>query len=204
MAQLTAGTIVALGRKKILEQSDAIFSDDDLLLYANLAKDDVAKRLFYDALIVQAVLSFISGIASKPSDFESHYLSKDSLVPGVGNVFEWVNLEDFRARKYNRMLTMINGSINVYPTNTSVLYMDYYKKLADMTTGGACPLDPALHLSIVYKLCSLAFQDLQDPDLAEFFEKKFEVELGVKGQAISFSNENSQQGGEMFNPLSIV
>ena len=201
---LTTTQILSLTRKKILEQSTAIFTDDDLLVYANLAKDDMAKRLFSDDLIVQATLSFTGGIATKPTDFESHYLSKDSNTPGQGNPFEWVNIEDFRAGKYQRMLTLINGAINVFPTNTSTIYMDYYKKVADMTPSGSPGLDSSLSLALVYKTAAFAFQDLQDIELAEYFEKKFEIEFGVKGQSISFSNENSQQGGEMFNPITIV
>ena len=204
MAQLTATQIIVLARKKILEVSTAILSDDDLLLYANLAKDDVAKRLLSNDLIKPTTLSFSGGQATKPTDFESHYLSKDSQTPGQGNVFEWVNLEDFRAGKYERMLTLVDGKILVFPTNTSLLYTDYYKKLDDMTSGGACPLDSALHLAIVYKTAAHAFQDLQDFELSEHFEKKYEIEFGVKGQAISYSEESSQQSNELFNPIQII
>lgn len=204
MAQLTASQIISLTRKKILEQSTQIFSDDDLLLYANLAKDEVAKRLFSNDLIKPTTLIFSSGAATKPTDFESHYLSKDSQTPGQGNEFKFVSLQDFRAGKYDRMLTLVNGQIVVFPTNTALVYMDYYKKLDDMTLNGSCPLDAALHLSIVYKTAELAFQDLQDFDLSKYFSDKFEIEFGIKGQSISFSEESAQESGELLNPITII
>lgn len=204
MAQLTTSQIIALARKKLLETSTAIFTDDDLLLYANLTKDDIAKRLFSDDLIVPTTLVFSGGVATKPSDFESHYLSKDSNVPGVGNTFQWVNIEDFRAGKYDRMLCLIAGSIYAYPTNTALTYTDYYKKLPDMSLSVNPTLDASLLECIVYGILYRGFEDLQDFELSKEFRNKFEVEFGIKGQAVSFSSENSQQGGEMFNGIAII
>jgi len=203
--KLTTAQILGITRKKILENSTAIFSDDDLLLYINLAKDEVAKRLFTDDLITSTTLSFTGGVATKPTDFESHYMSKNSNIAGKGDVFEWVNREDYRNGKYEKMLSLINGSIAVFPTNTPTIYMDYYKKLPDLTVNTVdTGLDDALGVAVAYKTCVYAFEDLQDYELSKFFNDKFEVEFGIKGQAISYSNENSQNGGEMFNSISII
>lgn len=204
MATLTPLQIILLARKKLLEDSTAIFDDESLLQYANLSKDEIAKRLFSNDLLVAGSIAFASGVAAVPDDFESHYMSKDSQQPGEGNTYNFVDLEDFRNKAHDRMLCRIGSSLYVYPSTVSLLYTDYYKKLDDMTSGGTCPLDSSLQELLVYGILYRAFEDLQDFDLSKYYRDKFELEFGVKGQTISFSEEQPQEGGSMFNGIKII
>jgi len=45
---MTTVQILQRVRKRLLELSDEIFTDDDLLAYANDTKDDLSKRLLND------------------------------------------------------------------------------------------------------------------------------------------------------------
>jgi len=204
MTQLNVSSIISQARKVLLESNNNILSDEQLLTYANLTKDDIAKRVLTPDRIKSTSIAFSSGTATKPTDFESHLLSRDSQTPGVGNSFVWVNLEDYRLRKFDRMLTVINGEITVYPADTSITYTDYYIKVDDMVLGGVCTLREELQEIVKLGILYRSFQDLQDFELADLYRKNYELDMGIKQKAISYSDETQQQDGELFNPIRII
>lgn len=205
--RLTTAQILAVARRKLLETSDAIFTDDDLLLYANLAKDDIVDSGLTPDRLKTLAIAFTAGVATAPSDFQTHYLSKDSAVPGEGNTFEWVSLEDFRAKKYDRMLCLLGADqLMVYPTATASLFTDYYQRMDDMSVDPVVDsyLDASLLELIVYGILHRAFEDLQDFELAKVYREKYAVEMGLKTQNLSYAQESPQEGGELLNPISIL
>lgn len=206
MITLTTQQILGLARDKLLEIGDAIVTSEKLLIFANLAQDEIAKDIYTDDMTISTTLSFVGGVATIPTDWESHRLSKDSLIPGQGSVFEWVNLEDFRAGKYTKMIAKINGQLAVYPTSTATLYTDYYKKLPNMSISPVVnsALDPSLVELIVYGILYRAFEDLQEWDIAKEMRGKFETEKQLKARRVSQAEKKPQKSGEMFNPISII
>lgn len=207
MITLTTQNIIQFSRDKLLEVGDAVVNTEKLLVYANLTQDDLAKDLYTDDMTVPTTLVFTGGYATIPTDWESHRLSKNSQVPGQGDIFEWVNLEDFRAGKYSRMIAKINGQIAVYPTNTSILYTDYFKKLPNMAITPIYQgpsVDASLQELMIDGVLYRAFEDLQEFDLAKEYRGKYEAEKKIKTKRISFAEENPQKSGEMFNGIDII
>lgn len=206
MTTLTTAEVLQLSRDKLLELAETVLPTTKLLKYANLCQDDIAKDVLTDDITIPTTLSFSGGAATLPSNWESHRLSKDSQVPGQGNEFKYVNLEDYRAGKYERMITKYNGQILVFPVDTSVLYTDYYKKLPDMAIDPVQnpSVDVSLQELIIYGIMFRALEDLQDFELAKEYRGKFEQELKLKSRKISLSEEGPEKSGEMFNYVQIV
>lgn len=204
MASLTTAQILAIARTKILERTDAVVSDETLLRYGNLAKDEMALRAPSQRDIKAASLAFAAGIATTPSDFLSFYGCKDSQVPGEGNDYRNVSLEDFRARRHDRMVCRLGPSLLAYPSTSVTLYLDYYAKPVDISASQNPTVDDALHECIAYGMVWRAFQDLQDFELSRFFQQEFESRFAAQSSALSQLEEDPQDSGAMFNAIDIL
>ena len=93
---MTSAQIIALARKKIMEKTDEIFSDDDLLLYANNGKDEIAMRFLGKKLIKPATLIFSGGSVTKPTDWNGHYYALTGNVPRQGTEVKLISIEDYQ------------------------------------------------------------------------------------------------------------
>jgi len=202
---MTIVQILALARRKILENTEEIFDNATLLLYANMRKDEIAKRYLGKRIIKRSSLSFSSGSVTRPTDWNGHYYSSDSQTPNTGNEFKLVNIEDFQAGVYPQMICESEGNILVFPTTTGSIYTWYYKKLADMSLDPVVDppteLDDAFHRPMVYGIVADCFEDAQDFELSKFFTDKFEAELERASQTVSQLEESSQEAGALLSPL---
>lgn len=196
--------ILKLARKKLLENTQEIFSDDDLLLYGNMTKDELAKRYVGNRLIKKATLVFTSGAVTRPTDWNGAYFINDTGLKG-GNQYKMVNIGDFYADKYPYMVTEEDGNL-ITNTGAPQLTFWYYKKLTDMASGET-PVDPPielddfLHELIIYGIVYRGFEDAQDFELSKYFKDKFEAEYTIRTSHLSGLEESPMEAGELFQPL---
>lgn len=203
---MTITQIINLARRKILESTEEIFDTDTLVLYANLRKDEIAKRYLGKKLVKPSVIVFTNGVATKPTDWNGHYYSSSSSVPNSGYEFKLVSLDDFQNGTYPYMLTESEENLLVYPVATGQVNTWYYKKLADMAITPAVvnpptALDDAFHKPIMYGVVSDAFEDAQDFELSKFYTDKFEAEFERAAMTVSQLEESSQEAGALLSPL---
>lgn len=203
---MTITQIINLARRKILEETEEIFDNDTLVLYANLRKDEIAQRYLANRLVKRSSLSFSGGTVVRPADWNGHYFSASSQTPNAGYEYKLVSLEDFQNGVYPYMITESEGNILVFPTNVAVVYTWYYKKLTDMALTPAVvnppvELNDAFHRSIMYGIVSDAFEDAQDFELSKFYTDKFEAELERASMTVSALEESSQEAGALLSPL---
>ena len=205
MASLTTAQIVAYARAKVLELSDAVLSDAALLAYANQSKDEVALRAPSQRDLKAAPLSVSAGAATVPSGYASFYGCKDSQLPGQGNEYRMVSLEDYRAGAHDRMVARLGAGFLVYPAISGTLYLDYYALPADLALSGADPTaDPSLHEVIAYGVVWRALEDLQDLEQSQYYRSKFEADLALRAAALSQREEEPQESGALFNGIDIL
>lgn len=200
---LTTSQIIALSRAKLLEQTDEIISDDTLLIYANLANQDVSKRVFTNDKILSSTITFTNGTGTLPALFGTLY---GSAQDSGGSVFEEVSIEDFDNKTLAQMVTVEGGNIKAYPTTTGSLAIKYYPKFDTLTiTPSTTPnVNEYFHELIVYGILQRAFEDLQDEELATIYANKYEKELLKKISTQSNYEEGNQRGGQMFNYVPLI
>lgn len=203
---MTSAQIIALARKKIMEKTDEIFSDDDLLLYANNGKDEIAMRFLGKKLIKPATLVFSGGSVTKPTDWNGHYYASTSNVPRQGTEVKLVSIEDYQNGVKSHMVTESEGNLLCYPTTLGTVYFWYYKKLTDMALGSS-PVNPpselntAFHMPIVYYIIGQALEDAQDFELSKYFNDKYENEYTKQAQIVSDLEKGTQEAGSLLSPL---
>ena len=193
--QLTVTQIISLSRAKLLEQTTEVVSDETLLIYANLAQQDIIKRTFTNDKILSATVSFTSGTGSQPATFGTLY---GSAQDASGNVFEEVSIEDFDNRTLDRMITVEGGSLKVFPTATASLNIKYYPATTTLTAGSTPSVNDYFHECIVYGILSRAFEDLQDESLSAYYAGKYEAMLSARSSNQSNYEEGNTRGGQMF------
>lgn len=200
---LTTSQIIALSRAKLLEQTDEIISDDTLLIYANLANQDVSKRVFTNDKILSSTITFTNGTGTLPALFGTLY---GSAQDSGGSIFEEVSIEDFDNKTLAQMVTVEGGNIKAYPTTTGSLSIKYYPKFDALTiTPTTTPnVNEYFHELIVYGILQRAFEDLQDEELATIYANKYEKELLKKISTQSNYEENNVRGGQMFNYVPLI
>lgn len=203
---MTITQIIALARRKILEATEAIFSDDTLVLYANIRKDEIAQRYLAKRLIKPSTLSFTNGVATKPTDWNGHYFSSSSNQPRQGFEYKLVGIDDFQNGTYQYMLCESEGNILAFPTTTGTVYTWYYKKLTDMAllpsvVNPPDEINDAFHKCIMYGVVSDAFEDAQDFELSKFYTDKFEAEFEKASMTVSQLEESSQEAGALLSAL---
>ncbi len=198
---LTVTQIISLSRAKLLEQTTEIISDDTILIYANLAQQDLIKRTFTNDKILSATVSFTSGTGSIPSGFGTLYGSaKDSS----DNVFEEVSIEDFDNKTLDRMITVEGGSFKCYPTSTASLQIKYYPATTTLTSGSTPSVNEYFHECIVYGILMRAFEDLQDESLSAYYAGKYESEVTKRISTQSNYEESNARGGAMFSYQQLI
>lgn len=196
-------TILSLARAKLLEEGTEILADATLLTYANLAYKDVIKRAFPNSAISSATVAFVSGVGSEPSDFGTLY---SDAIDTNGNIFPEVSIADFvrMSETGERAITVEGGQLKVTPDTTTSLNIKYYPNFETLTAAVNPTIDEYLHEPIVYGTISRAFEDLQDPELSQFYENKFDTMLEKKINVLNNYELEAQRGGTMFNGISIV
>lgn len=200
---MTTNEIVQLARLKLLESGSEIITDETILIYANLSYKDVIKRAFPNNSVKSAVLSFVNGVATPPADFGTMYADP---VDSHGNFYPEVSIAEFvRALQDGvQATTFEQGEIKVSPTTVTSLNVKYYPTYPTLTSVQNPTIDEYLHEPIVYGILSRAFEDLQDPELAQFNLLKYEKMLTERTGYLSNYEEDPQRGNQMFNGIRIM
>lgn len=196
--------ILKLARKKLLENTQEIFSDEDLLLYGNLTKDELAKRYLGNRGIKKATLNFVNGEVARPTDWNGMYFANSTGQKG-GNEYKMVNIGDYYGDKYPYMLVEEDGMLK-NNNGASQVTVWYFKKLSDIAISPTIIDPPAelndfLHELIVYGIVWRGFEDAQDFELSKYFKDKFEAEYTIRTSHLSELEEAPMESGEMFEPL---
>lgn len=198
---MTTNQITQAARRKLLETTTEIISDTTILLYANLAYQDVWKRAFPNTDVDSATVTFTSGVGSLPATFGTMY------GPGFdtyGNSFEEVSIEDFDRVALSRMVTIEDGEIKVYPTDTASLTIKFWPEPEELTSTQNPTINSYLHEPIIYGILARAYEDLQDHELAQFNATKFETDLNNRLERQSIYEETNQRGAQMFVPQTLI
>lgn len=193
---LTVIQIFSLARAKLLEATTEIISDETLLIYANLAQQDLIKRTFTNDKILSATVSLTNGSGSLPAGFGTLY---GSARDTNNNVFEEVSIEDFDNKTLSSMVTIEGGAIKCYPTTQASLEIKYYPATTTLTTGSTPSVNEYFHECIVYGILMRAFEDLQDESLSAYYAGKYESEVTKRISTQSNYEESNQRGGQMFS-----
>lgn len=198
---MTTNQITSLARAKLLEQTSDIITDATILIYANLAYQDIIKRAFPNDQIGSATITFTNGVGTLPTNFGTLYgdakLNDSSFFPEI-------SIEDFNKRTLSQSVTIEGGQMKVYPTSTSSLSVKYYKSYIDLTSAENPSINSYFHELIVYGILARAHEDLQDESLAKLYTDKYETELAKKIAVISQYEETNQRSAELFAGMDII
>jgi len=198
---LTIIQIFSLARAKLLEATTEIISDETLLIYANLAQQDIIKRTFTADKIQSQTMTFTSGTVAVPATFGTLY---GSAQDSSNNVFEEVSIEDFDNKTLDRMITVEGGYFKVYPTETTSLAIKFYPAATTLTTGSTPSVNEYFHECIVYGILERAFEDLQDESLSAYYAGKYEAKLTKQMANQSNYEEGNQRGGQLFTHQNLI
>jgi len=197
---MTTQQIIALARKKLLETGTEILDEETLLIYANLAYKDIARKIFPNSAIKSATVVFVNGVGTLPTDFGTMYADAYS-VTGNDHFVE-LNISDFtRDSGISNAVSIEGGVMRVSPRNTTSLNIKYYPKYEDLEAGGQPMFDDYFDEVIVYGILYRAYEDLQDVELSKFFQTKYDDMIKDKIATLSNYEEDAQRGGTMFNGI---
>lgn len=199
---MTTNEILQSARRKILESTTEVVSDESILLYTNLTYQDVYKRSFPSDQILSATISFTSGTGTLPTQFGTLY--GDAVEPNTTNYFPELSIDDFDKRTLPQSVTIEGGSIKVYPTTIASLNIKYYPTFPTLTTAVNPTINSYFHEPIVYGVVSRAFEDLQDQSLSKFYLDKYEALLEQRIANQSMYEEGNQRSGQMFAEQSLI
>jgi len=198
---MTTAQILQLVRAKILETSTEIITDETLLIYANLTKEDIVKRAFPNNQIASATITFTNGVGTLPTDFGTMY---GDAFKELNNYFPELSIDDFQKQTLAQAVTIEGGTIKVYPTTTASLTIKYYPTYPDLTASVNPTFDAYFHEPIIYGTLSRVYEDLQDQDLATFNGVKYENMLNQKIANQSNYEEGNQRSGQMFSEQNLL
>lgn len=200
---MTTAQITSLVRLKLLESGTDIISDATLLIYANLAHKDVIKKAFPNSAVTTATVTFTAGVGTLPATFGTLYTD---AVDSNDNIFPEVSIADFvrKLASGENCVTIESATIKASPTTTASLIIKYYPTYSALTASVDPTIDEYLHEPIVYGTLARAYEDLQDPELSQFYSNKFDTMLDKKLSVLSNYEENAERGGQMFNGINIL
>ena len=194
---MTTSEIIAAARRKALEEDEAIISDVTALLYANQAYIEVYKRVFTNSKIESEVVACSNGVCTLPVTYGRMYSrAKDQ----DNNEYEEVSIADFnREDNYGLNYTIEEGELKVNSTSATSLTVWFYAEPDALTSGNTPSIDAYFHEVIVYGIVWRMQEDLQDEELSNYYQAKFEEELVRRMGSQSTYEESNQRGGELFS-----
>lgn len=199
---MTTSEILNLVRTKILESTTELVLDATLLTYANFTYQDIYKRVFPNASIKTATITFTDGSGDLPADFGTLY---GDAYDGEKNRYPELSIDDFNNETLNQGITIEGGKIKVYPSdNVSTLDIKYYPTFSTLSTSSNPANDTYFQEPIIYGILFRAYEDLQDETLSQFYEAKYERMIKDRTAIQSSYEENNQRGGQMFDEQDLI
>ncbi len=184
---MTTNQITTAVRSKVLESGTEILSDAIILLYANLAYQDVCKKIFPNSQILSATVTFTAGTGTLPTDFGTLY---GDPMHGTANFFPELSIEDFNKQTLAQSVTIEGGVMKVFPTTTASLTIKYYPAFPDLTASVNPTINSFFHEPIIYGT------------LARCYE--FKATLDQKMADQSNFDEGNQRAGQMFEHQNLI
>jgi len=169
--------IISNIRKRLLELSAGVYSDDDLLVFANQSKDEIQAEIQEKSRLKETTLTFANGEANIPDDFYSH---SRSWLGDRWNEYKWVSPEIFDELRLPQMICRIGNKIKIYPADTASLTTRYYIKTDDLTNAEPAKepnLHSYLHEAIIFGAISRALEVSKDYSESAIYEAKFRDRL---------------------------
>jgi len=198
---MTTSDIINSVRRKILESGTEIISETTLLLYINLAYQDVWKQLFPNASIENSTITCVSGVCTLPATFGTLY---GSAYDSSGNFYEEVSIADFDRQQFERAITIEGGELKVYPDTVTSLDIKFFPQPEELTALINPTIDSYFHEPIVYGAIYRAHEDLQDETLTEFYQARFKQEMKDRLAVQSGYEEKNKTGGVMFTDQRLI
>lgn len=193
---MTTNEIIATARRKVLETTEEIVDSSSALQYANQAYIEVYKRVFTTSLITSETVACSAGICTLPLTYGRMYArAKDQS----NNEYEEVSIADFnREDNFSQNYTIEAGQLKVNSNDVSSLTVWFYAEPETLTVVTNPSIDVYFHEVIMYGVVWRMHEDLQDEELATYYQNKFENELTRRIASQSNYEENNQRGGELF------
>lgn len=200
---LTTQQILQGVRKKLLEETNEILSDADLLLNVNLAYDDLRYSSFTNDQIQSATVNFTNGVGSLPSDFGTAY-GKAFKSNTDRTSYTEQSIEQFENREQDFAFTIKGGQIYVLPTTTASFLLNYFPSYAELTLVQNPEIHPFLHELIMYGAMYRVYEDLQNEAMSEYYRNKYQQEFELKTAKLSNYQEDNMGGNSMFTYQRLV
>lgn len=197
---MTTNQITTIARKRILETTGEVISDETILIYANLAQQDIYKKAFPKSQILTASVSLVSGVGTLPALFGTLY--GDAYI-GT-DFYPELSIEDFLKKTLYRCVTIEGGTIKVLPATSGSITIKYYPTFADISSGVNPSINSYFHECIVDGIVYRAQFDLQDESLGTFYKQKYDKDLAEKIAVQSQYEEDNQRSGSMFNEQALI
>ncbi len=197
---MTTNEITQAARRKVLETTDEIVSNDTVLLYANQAYIEVYKRVFTSNDVQSATVSCTNGVCTLPTRYGRMYTR---AVDENGDEYEEVSIADYHKDDVGASAqyeyTVENNQLLVSNEDITQLTVKYYEQPETLTDTTNPSVDSYFHECIVYGTVWRIHEDLQDEELSTYYQEKFETELQRRLSNQSSYEEANQRGGEMFS-----
>ena len=199
---MTTNEIIATARRKVLETTDAIVSDVTALLYANQAYIEVYKQVVTANKVTSQTVACTAGVCTLPATYGRMYTNaKDQN----GREFVEVSIADFLNDDLDGYVyTIDSGTIKVSQNDVSTLTVRFYPKPETLTAVVDPSIDEYFHEPIMYGVVWRMHEDLQDEELATFYQNKFTDELNRRMATQSNYEESNQRGGQMFTDQRLI
>jgi hypothetical protein len=199
---MTTNEITAAARRKVLETTDDIVSSDTVILYANQSYIEVYKRVFTSNEIKSATVACTNGVCTLPANYGRMYTK---ATDDEGKEYEEVSIADFHQFDDLRpVYTIENEQIKLKNEDATSLVVRYYEQPERLSSVVDPSIDEYFHEVIVYGTVWRIHEDLQDEELATYYQEKFETELSRRISNQSQYEESNQRGGEMFVPQQLI
>ena len=200
MSSLTTIQIQDAVRRKLLEEGVDLVTDATLLLNINLVYDDLKIRTFTNDQLDKATITLTNGVGTLPATFGTAY--------GVGYAsdtdktpYNEKSLADFDRvdGEYGFTIDKRNNQILVSPTSTPELIIRFWPTYDALTSSQNPEINEYLHELIIYGSLARIHEDLQNEQLAQFYEDKYEEKLEKKAGHLSVYQEENMGGNEFFS-----
>lgn len=198
---MTTREIIAISRKKLLETTTEILDDSTILIYANLAYDDIRRRIFTNDQILTATVSLTAGVGTLPSNFGTMY---GDAYTNDNRFFGELSIDDFNRKTTSQSVTIEGGNLKVYPTNITSINIKFFPSYASLTDSVNPTINSYFHELIVYGIMHRAHEDLQDEALSKYYFDKYEADLQRKASIQSNYEEDNQRSSQMFSEQTLI
>lgn len=192
---MTTNEIIATARRKVLETTDEIVSSDAALLYANQSYIEVYKQVVTANKVASETVVCSAGVCTLPATYGRMYTN---AIDQNNREFTEVSIADYLSDDSGYYYTIENGTIKVSEDDVTSLTVRFYAKPETLSATVNPTIDEYFHEVIMYGVVWRMHEDLQDEELATFYQNKFTDELKRRMSNQSNYEESNQRGGQMF------